>query len=79
LARVARINAKFAGPLVEIHNIAGELVYGASGHDKQKHKGDDGDSDSEYEPNGDEEADDVDEVSGEEEEHEPVLHMSKSK
>jgi hypothetical protein len=79
LARVARINAESAGPLAEIRKIAGELVYGASGRDKQKRKGEDGGSGSEYEPNDDEEADDADEVSGEEEEHEAVLNMSKSK
>jgi hypothetical protein len=77
--RLARINAESAGPLVEIHKIAGQLVYGASGRDKQKLKGEDGGSGSEYEPNDDEEADDADEVSGEEEEHGPVLHMSNSK
>uniref|UniRef100_A0ACD5UB26 Uncharacterized protein n=1 Tax=Avena sativa TaxID=4498 RepID=A0ACD5UB26_AVESA len=77
LARVARLRAEAAAPLMEIHKIAGQLVYGESGHDKQMRKGENGGSGSEYEPNDDEEADDADEVSGEEDEQEPTLHISK--
>jgi hypothetical protein len=79
LARIARRKAEEAGPLANIRNIASQLLYGQNTKDKQRHKGDDGGSGSEYEPNDDEEADDGDEVSGEEEEHEPTVHMSKEK
>ncbi|XP_071683901.1 uncharacterized protein [Lolium perenne] len=78
LARIARRKAEEAGPLANIRNIASQLLYGQNTKDKQRHKGDDGGSGSEYEPNDDEEADDGDEVSGEEE-HEPTVHMSKEK
>ncbi|KAK1660591.1 hypothetical protein QYE76_048750 [Lolium multiflorum] len=47
--------------------------------DKWRRKGGDGGSGSKYEPNDDEEVDDADEVSGEEEEQESNLHMSKEK
>jgi hypothetical protein len=79
LARVARLNAERAAPLSQIRKIAEQMVYGASAHDKQRRKGSDGGSGSEYEPNDEEEADDADEVSVEEEDQEPTLHMSKAK
>ena len=60
LARVARIMAEGAAPLAHIQKIAGQLVYGGSGHDKQRRKGEDAGSASEYEPNDDEEDDDAD-------------------
>ena len=71
--------AEEAGPLAVIRNIASQLLYGQNANHKQRRKGEDGGSGSEYEPNDDEEADDADEVSGEEEEQEPTLHMSKEK
>ena len=73
LARVARNKADGAGPLASIRKLASELVY------KQSLNGEDRGSGSEYEPNDEEEADDADDFSGEEEEQEPTLHMSKEK
>ncbi|KAM0925756.1 hypothetical protein ACQ4PT_004010 [Festuca glaucescens] len=79
LARIQRRKAKDAEPLANIRDIASQLLYGQNEKDKQRRKGDDGANGSEYEPNDDEEEDDADEVSGEDEEQEPTLHMSKEK
>jgi hypothetical protein len=79
LARIQRRKAEEAGPLANIRNITSQLLYGQNAKDKERCKGDDGGSGSDYEPNDDEEADDADEVSGEEEEQEPTVHMSKEK
>jgi hypothetical protein len=79
LARVARLRAKVAAPLAHIQKLAGQLVYGESTRHKQRRKGEDDGSGSEYEPNDDDEASDADEVSGEEEEHEAIQHVSKAK
>jgi hypothetical protein len=75
LARIQRRKAEEAGPLANIRNIASQLLYGQNAKDKEMRKCDDGSSGSDYEPNDDEEADGADEVSGEEEEQEPTLHM----
>jgi hypothetical protein len=79
LARVARLRAEAAAPLAQIHKIAAQLVYDEKCHGKQRRKGEDGGSGSEYEPNDDEEADEADGVSGEEEEQEPTIHISKAR
>ena len=51
LARIKRNMAQGAGPLAEIKRISAELVYSSSAHNKQRRKGEDGGSGSEYEPN----------------------------
>lgn len=79
LARIARNKAEGAAPLAYIKKLAGQLVYGGSGQEEQRNKGKEAVSGSEYEPNDDEQADDANEDSWEEEEHESTLLISKEK